>query len=137
MFHDDVRHERFAAVGLTYDLFAGIENAHDGGMRHARCGLRFVAEPAAEHGVGGQRRLQQFDGDAAAKLGIGREVHVGHATATDQRAELVACGEQSGALCNLVHRCLGFFNAVLCCAVPCCDAVIVSLGRRARRDSKR
>ena len=50
-------------VGVAIGLFAGVEDAHDRGVRHLRGGLRLEAEARAERGVVRERRLQELDRD--------------------------------------------------------------------------
>ena len=76
-------------------LFAGVEDAHDGGVRHPRGGLRLLTEAHAERGVGRELRLQQLDRDLAPEAGVGADVHVGHAAAPDEVADAVATREQA------------------------------------------
>ena len=76
-------------IRVGHGLLAGIEYPHDGGMRHASRCLRLLAEAGAEGGVGGQRRFEQLDGDGATEAGVGADVHIGHASAADQRANAV------------------------------------------------
>ena len=54
--HDDERHLDLVAVRVAHRLFAGVEDAHDRGVRHARGGLRLLAEAGAEGRVVGERR---------------------------------------------------------------------------------
>ena len=102
--HDDERHERLDAGRLAHDLLAGVEDAHDRGVRHLRGGLRLPAEPRAEGGVVRERRLEQLDRDAAAEPAVGADVDVGHAAAPDEFADLVAAREHAHVLRYAVNH---------------------------------
>jgi hypothetical protein len=62
-------------------------------MRAAACAS--WRKRGAEGGIVGERGLQQLDRDAAAEAGVDAGVHVGHAAATEELADLVATGEQT------------------------------------------
>ena len=49
--HDDERQLHLVPDGVAHGLFAGVEDAHDRGMGHARGSLRLLAEPRAERRV--------------------------------------------------------------------------------------
>ncbi|MFL0711488.1 MAG: hypothetical protein ACJLS2_01445 [Microcella pacifica] len=93
-----------AGPRLRDDLLARIEDAHDGGVGHARRGLRLLAESRAEDRVAREGGLQQLDGDAPAELGVRCHVHVGHAAAADEGPQLVAAREHPRTLRDIVHR---------------------------------
>ena len=98
--HDDERDLDLMTGGIPHGLFAGIEHPHDRGMSHARGGLSLLPEARAEGGIVGERRLQQLDRDAAAEASVHADVHVGHAAAAEQLADLVAAGEQTNICCH-------------------------------------
>jgi len=54
-----------------------------------------LTEAGPERGVGGERRLQDLDGDGATELGVNAAEDVGHAPATDEVADDVSACEQA------------------------------------------
>ncbi len=98
--HDNEWDERLGAGRLPHRFLAGVEDAHDGGVRHLGRVLRFPAETSAERRVIGQRRFEQLDRDTSTEAGVHADVHVCHATAPDELTNLVAASQQAHALCN-------------------------------------
>src|SRR5690606_19023844 len=62
---------------------------------------RLTAEPGLEGGVAGEVGAQDLDGDRASEPGVVADVHLGHAAASDELADLVA-GREEPRCC--VHR---------------------------------
>jgi hypothetical protein len=93
--HDDEGHLDLVPGGIADRLFTGVEHADDRRVRHARGGLRLLAEAGAEGRIVGEGGLQQLDRDSAAQPGIHADMHVGHAAATEELTDLVAAGEQA------------------------------------------
>ncbi len=102
VFHDDEGDLRLIALRVEDGLLAGVEDAHDGGMRHLGGILCLTAKAGAEGGVAREGRFEQLDGDASTEAGVRSEPDVGHAATSDQCANLVSAGEQAHALIHAV-----------------------------------
>ena len=96
--HDDERLLDFPAVGLHKSLFAGVENTHDRRVSHLGGILSFTTEARAERGVSGESGPEELDRNAAPEARVDTGVNVGHATGTDEFADLVPAREHTHAL---------------------------------------
>ena len=102
VFHDDVGNLCLDAVRFTNGLLAGIEDAHNSGVRHPRRFLRLFTEQDAEARVGGEGRLQELDRNAPSEAGVGADVDIRHATAPDEITELVSASKQAGTFSHVL-----------------------------------
>ena len=91
--HDDEGDHAAGAVGLGQLLLTGVVHGHD--RRVVQCGRRrrLPAEARLEGRVTGDVRAQQLDGDDPAQACVIAEVHLGHAAAADELAELITSGK--------------------------------------------
>ena len=88
-------------VGSVNDVLAGVVDRDDRGVVQRGRGLRLAAEPGLERGVAGQVGAQDLDGHGATEPGVVADVHLGHAAAADELADLVPAGEDPG---SVVHH---------------------------------
>ena len=86
--HDDVRGRAGGGAVL-----AGVVDRDDGRVVQRRGGLRLAPEPDLEGRVAGEIAAQHLDGDLAAEPQVAAAVHLGHAAAAEDSADLVALTE--------------------------------------------
>ena len=98
--HHDVGNGSNGAVGTRLGVLAGIEDAHDRGMRHPRSGLRLHAETRAEGVVACEVAVEELDRDLAAERHVVAAVDRGHATATDELIDSVAPRKHARLSCH-------------------------------------
>ena len=105
--HHDVGLGDTGAVGGGF--LAGVVDGHDRRVVQGGRGLRLTTEPGLEGGVAGEVGAETLDRDHPAEPGVGALAHLGHATAAQQLAELVAATDH-GRL-RVAHRAL-FLNSM-------------------------
>ena len=88
--HHDERDGADRAVGRRLGVLAGVVDAHDRGVRHARGRLGLEAEPGAEGVVVGELAVEHLDRDVAAEGQVIAAIDAGHAAATDGLVDAVA-----------------------------------------------
>ena len=81
--HHDER-QPLGAFGRLNQVVAGVEDAHHGGMGHARRGLRLLSKPQTELVVVCELGLHHLDRDGATQLGIGALVDRRHTALADK-----------------------------------------------------
>ena len=105
--HHDVRARHLAAVVVGDRLLARVVDSHDRRVGQAAGRLGLPPEPGQEVGIPGQVRAQQLDGHRAPQPSVVAAVYLGHPTATDELADLVATAEQTGGVHGGYLRSLG------------------------------
>ena len=86
---DELHHDGLPAV-----LVDGVVHRDDVRMSQSGDGDRLPPEPFGDHGVGGQRRLEQLHRDLAGEQFVGRQPHLGHAALRDTVFQPVAPCEE-------------------------------------------
>ena len=86
---DELHHDGLAAVVLEH-----VVDGDDVGMVQPGDGDRLAPEPFGDHRIGGEVRLEPFDGDPAIELDVGGDPHLGHPTVPDPPIEVVSAREQ-------------------------------------------
>jgi len=89
---DELHHDGLTRAVVDL-LLERVVDGHDVGMAQLRNGPGLAAETLGEHGVGGQRRLEQLDGDLPVELDVGRDPHLGHASLGKLALQAIALGE--------------------------------------------
>ena len=90
------------SVLASVSLFAGVEDGHDARMVEARGRLGLALETGAEHGVGGELGAEQLDRHGSVQAQVVAPTHLGHAAATETRAQLVAATEDPVVACHVL-----------------------------------
>ncbi len=91
--HDDVG--RLVGADLTRRRVAGVEDADDRRMRHARGRLRLEPESVAEGGVTRQFGVEDLDRDLAPERQVVPAVHLRHSAMPDELVDAVPARDDS------------------------------------------
>src|SRR5712671_165926 len=87
----DVFHRIPGEPGATHD----VEDADDVGMPQPRRELRLATEALHDAGVGGERRMQDFDRHVTLEREIARAVYAPEATGADLLQQLVVVAQRA------------------------------------------
>ena len=71
-----------------------VVHGDDVGVVQLGDGDRLAPEPFGDHGIGGEVRLEPFDGNSAIELGVGRHPYLGHPAVPDPPLEAISAREQ-------------------------------------------
>ena len=99
--HDDERRIAFAN--------AIIHHVDGVGMMDTRGGARLLLEALAERRVGGEKWLENLDGDLLAHLRVSSAIHITHAASAEQFFEAIlvfesSADERPAVVCCQIHR---------------------------------
>ena len=89
----DVLHDDVGGRAQGGAVLAGVVDRDDGRVVQRGRGLRLAPEADLEGRVAGQVAAQHLDGDLAAEPQVATAVHLGHAAAAEDPADLVALTE--------------------------------------------
>ena len=90
------------ARGADDGVLARVVDGDDRGVVEASGGLRLAAEARLEAGVAGEVGTQDLDRDGAAKARVVADVHLGHAAAANEVADLIPAREDLRVVAHLL-----------------------------------